>query len=91
MQDFVAFQYMGQGTNMQWVYAVQTDEDRAVHPAVPPYFNGLITAVNLEMMVHPELLDPPVIAEQWRSPKKKDTFMYLFSLIYSLYPQEYRR
>ena len=34
MQDFVVFKYMGQGTNMQWVYAVQTDEDRAVHPAV---------------------------------------------------------
>ena len=67
MQDFVVFQYMGQGTNMQWVFAVQTDEDRAVHPAVPIYFNGLITAVNLEMMhtERPELLDPPVIAEQW--------------------------
>ena len=65
MQDFVVFQYMGQGTNMQWVYAIQTDEDRAVHPAVPKYFNGLITAVNLEMMERPELLDPPVIAEQW--------------------------
>ena len=65
LQDLVVFQYMGYGTNMQWVYAIQTDEDRAVHPAVPNYFNGLITAVNLEMMERPELLDPPVIAEQW--------------------------
>ena len=65
MQDFVTFQYMGQGTNMQWVYAVQTEEDRAVHPAVPNSFNGLISAVNLEMMERPELLDPPVVAEKW--------------------------
>ena len=65
LQDFVVFQYMGYGTNMQWVYAIQTDEDRAVHPAVPNYFKGLIPAVNLEMMERPELLDPPVIAEQW--------------------------
>ena len=65
MQDFVVFQYMGQGMNMQWVYAVQTNKDRAVHPAVPNDFNGLITAVNLEMMERPELLDPPVLAEKW--------------------------
>ena len=65
LQEFVVFQYMGYGTNMQWVYCVQTEEDRAIHPAVPPYFNGLITGVNLEMMERPELLDPPVLAGQW--------------------------
>jgi len=65
LQDFVVFQYMGYGTNMQWVYCVQTDEDRALHPAAPNYFNGVITGVNLEMMERPELLEPPVVAEQW--------------------------
>ena len=65
LQEFVIFQYMGYGTNMQWVYCVQTDEDRALHPAVPNYFNGVITGVNLEMMERPELLEPPVLAEQW--------------------------
>ena len=65
MQEFVTFRYMGQGTNMQWVYAVQTEQDRAVHPAVPSSFNSLVSAVNLEMMERPELLDPPVLAEQW--------------------------
>ena len=65
LQEFVIFQYMGYGTNMQWVYCVQTDEDRALHPAVPNYFNGVITGVNLEMMERPELLEPPVVAEQW--------------------------
>ena len=57
MQDFVVFQYMGYGTNIQWVYTIQTDEDRAVHPAVPNYFNGVITTV--------KTIEPPVLAEQW--------------------------
>ena len=56
MQEFVSFQYMGSGTNMQWVYCVQTEEDAAKHAEVPQYFNVLITGVNLEMMERPELL-----------------------------------
>jgi len=47
------------------VSVLRSDRDRAKHPAVPPYFNGLITGVNLEMMERPELLDPPVLAGQW--------------------------
>ena len=65
LQDFVSFQYMGYGTNMQWVYCVQTEEDKLLHAEVPQYFNGVITGVNLEMMERPELLEPPVVAGEW--------------------------
>ena len=34
LQDFVSFQYMGYGTNMQWVYCVQTEEDKLLHAKV---------------------------------------------------------
>ena len=61
LKNFVSFQYVGSGTNMQWVYAVQTEEDAAKHPSVPRYFNGLLTEVNLEMMERPELLEPPIV------------------------------
>ena len=65
LQDFVSFQCMGYGTNMQWVYCVQTEEDAAKPAEVPQYFNGLITGVNLEMMERPELLEPPIVAGKW--------------------------
>ena len=65
LQDFVSFQYIGYGTNMQWVYCVQTEEDKLLHAEVPPYFNGVITGVNLEMMERPELLESPVVAGKW--------------------------
>ena len=69
LQDFVPFQYMGSGTNMQWVYCVQAEEDKAEHTAVPQYANGWITGVNLEMMERPELLEPPVVAGEWEETK----------------------
>ena len=65
MQDFVSFQYMGYGTNMQWVYCVQTEEGKLLHAEVPQYFTGVIFGVNLEMMERPELLEPPVVAGEW--------------------------
>ena len=61
-KKFVSFQYMGSGTNMQWVYCVQTEADAAKRERVPQYFNGLITGVNLEMMERPKLLEPPILA-----------------------------
>ena len=65
LKNFVSFQYVGSDTNMQWVYAVQTEEDAAKHPSVPRYFNGLFTGENLEMMECPELLKPPIVAGEW--------------------------
>jgi len=65
LQDFVSFQYMKYGTNMQCVYCVQTEEDKLLHAEVPTYFNGVITGVNLEMMERPELVEPPVVAGEW--------------------------
>ena len=40
LKNFVSFQYMGSGTNMQWVYCVSTEADAAKHPIVSQYFNG---------------------------------------------------
>ena len=59
------FKYTGSGTNEQWVFVVQAEEDKGNFDSVPPTFSAILNAVNLEMIERPELLDPPVTAEQW--------------------------
>ena len=89
LKNFVSFQYMGSGTNMQWVYCVSTEADKAKHPIVPMYFNGVLTAVNLEMMECPELLEPPIVAGKWEEttvtcflhPNKTERQVKIMSLV----------
>ena len=57
--------YTGSGTNEQWVFVVQAEEDKGNFDSVPPTFSAILNAVNLEMIERPEQLDPPVTAEQW--------------------------
>ena len=65
LKGFVCFQYMGSGSNMQWVYVVQAKADAQKIDTVPIYWNGILDGINLEMMERPKLLEPPVVAEQW--------------------------
>ena len=100
LNKFVTFQYMGSGTNMRWVYCVSTEADKAKHPIVPMYFNGVITAVNLEMMERPELLEPPIVAGKWEEtkatcflhPKKMERQVKMMSLVaFARHVQEVQR
>ena len=61
----ISFQYTGSGTNVQWVFVVQGDEDKGNFESVPPHFPSILNAVNLEMIERPVLLDPPVKANEW--------------------------
>ena len=100
LKNFVSFQYMGSGTNMQWVYCVSTEADAAKHPSVPQYFNGVITGVNLEMMERPELLEPPIVAGKWEettvtiflNPHKTERKVKIMSLVaFARHVQEVQR
>ena len=100
LKNFVSFQYVGSGTNMQWVCAVQTEEDTAKHPSVPRYFNGLLTGVNLEMMERPELLEPPIVAGEWEvttvtcllNPNKTERKVKVMSMVaFAQHVQEVQR
>ena len=53
LKKFVTFQYFGSGTNVQWVFVVQDEEDRQTYDCVPPQFSTIINAVNLEMIERP--------------------------------------
>ena len=50
---------------MQWVFVVQGDKEKGNFESVPSNFPSILNAVNLEMIKRPELLDPPVKANQW--------------------------
>ena len=63
LQKMVTFQYMGSGTNVQWVFVVQDEEDATSFDCVPTHFATILNTVNLEMIERPALLDPPVKAE----------------------------
>ena len=67
----MTFQFLGSGTNVQWVFAVQTEEDAAKFPAVPDHWMNIFTGFNLQMIEHPaaELTDPLVQAEKWEVTK----------------------
>ena len=64
LQEFVTFQFMGGGMNVQWVFAVQTEDDAVKFSSGPNYWMGVLHAVNLEMIERPELLEPPVKNEE---------------------------
>ena len=55
----------GSDTNVQWVFVVQADEDKGNFESVPPHFQSILNAVNLEMIERPALLHPPVKADDW--------------------------
>jgi len=65
LKQQVVFKHIGSGTNVQWVFVVQAEEDKGNFDSVPPTFSAILNAVNLEMIERPELLDPPVTAGQW--------------------------
>ena len=65
LKKLVSFQYTGSGPNVQWVFVVQADEDKGNFESVPPHFQSILNAVNLEMIERPALLDPPVKADGW--------------------------
>ena len=56
----MTFQYMGSGTNVQWVL----EEDAKRLDCISSHFATILNAVNLEMIERPALLDPLVLAEQ---------------------------
>ena len=58
----LTFKYVGSGTNVQWVFVVQDEEDARSFDCVPTHFATILKAVNLEMIERPALLDPPVLA-----------------------------
>ena len=58
---------MGYGTNVQWVFCVQAEDDTENFPCVPAYWHGIVNAANLEMFERPELLNPQVQANNWES------------------------
>ena len=55
----------GSGSNVQWVFVVQDEEDAITFDCFPTRFATILNAVNLEMIERPALLDPSVLAEQW--------------------------
>ena len=65
LKQQVVFSYTGCGTNVQWVFIVQADEDKGNFESVPSNFSAILNAVNLEMIERPQLLDPPVTADNW--------------------------
>ena len=60
LKQQVVFSYTGCGTNVQWVFIVQADEEKGNFESVPSNFSAILNAVNLEMIERPQLLDPPV-------------------------------
>ena len=65
LKKLIAFNYTGSGTNVQWVFVVQADEEKGNFDSVPSNFPSILNAVNLEMIERPALLDPPVTANDW--------------------------
>ena len=65
LKQQVVFSYTGCGTNVQWVFIVQADEEKGNFDSVPSNFSAILNAVNLEMIERPHLLDPPVTADNW--------------------------
>ena len=65
----VIFQHMGSGTNVQWVFVVQVEEDTQTYDSVPTHFSTILNAVNWEMIERPALFEPAVVAEKWESTK----------------------
>ena len=53
------------GTNVQWVFVVQAEDDKGNFDSVPPNFSAILNAVNLEMIERPDMLNPPVTAAAW--------------------------
>ena len=67
----MTFQCIGSGTNVQWVFVVQDEEDATSFDCLPTHFASILNAVNLEMIERPALFDPTVMAEQWEATKVK--------------------
>ena len=64
-------------------------EDAQKFDKVPNDWHCILNAVNLEMIEHPEFLDPPVVAKGWQfmmvtcflNPNKTERKLKLMSLI----------
>ena len=65
LKQQVVFKHIGSGTNVQWVFVVQAEDDKGNFDSVPPNFSAILNAVNLEMIERPDLLNPPVTAGVW--------------------------
>ena len=65
MKQQVVFKHIGVGTNVQWVFVVQAEDDKGNFDGVPSNFAAILNAVNLEMIERPGLLNPPVTAAAW--------------------------
>ena len=50
LKQQVVFSYTGCGTNVQWVFIVQADEEKGNFESVPSTFSAILNAVNLEMI-----------------------------------------
>ena len=56
---------MGAGTNVQWVFVAQAEEDAKTLESVPTHSSTILNAVNLEMIERPALLEPALVPENW--------------------------